>query len=77
MRAEIAAAAGRTGWKARFGNLWQVQTAAGSRVRAGDVLVVLESMKMEIPLLALRWRYSTGSRAAGQRGTRRAGGGDY
>ncbi|STV60519.1 Urea carboxylase [Klebsiella michiganensis] len=34
------------------GNLWQVQTAAGSRVRAGDVLVVLESMKMEIPLLA-------------------------
>ncbi|MDU1458895.1 MAG: acetyl-CoA carboxylase biotin carboxyl carrier protein subunit, partial [Klebsiella sp.] len=29
-----------------------VQTAAGSRVRAGDVLVVLESMKMEIPLLA-------------------------
>ena len=34
------------------GNLWQVQTAAGSQVRAGDVLVVLESMKMEIPLLA-------------------------
>ncbi|UGS41031.1 urea carboxylase [Pseudocitrobacter corydidari] len=34
------------------GNLWQVQAAAGSRVRAGDVLVVLESMKMEIPLLA-------------------------
>lgn len=34
------------------GNLWQVQTAPGSRVRAGDVLVVLESMKMEIPLLA-------------------------
>lgn len=34
------------------GNLWQVQTTVGSRVRAGDVLVVLESMKMEIPLLA-------------------------
>lgn len=34
------------------GNLWQVQTVAGSRVRAGDVLLVLESMKMEIPLLA-------------------------
>ncbi|MFK3703404.1 urea carboxylase [Klebsiella sp. NPDC088457] len=34
------------------GNLWQVQAAAGSRVRAGEVLVVLESMKMEIPLLA-------------------------
>jgi len=34
------------------GNLWQVQATAGSRVRAGDILVVLESMKMEIPLLA-------------------------
>lgn len=34
------------------GNLWQVQVAAGSRVREGDILVVLESMKMEIPLLA-------------------------
>ncbi|NQS84317.1 urea carboxylase (plasmid) [Pantoea allii] len=34
------------------GNLWQVQTTVGSRVRAGDILVVLESMKMEIPLLA-------------------------
>lgn len=34
------------------GNLWQVQATAGSRVRAGDVLVVLESMKMEIPLIA-------------------------
>lgn len=34
------------------GNLWQVQATAGSRVREGDVLVVLESMKMEIPLLA-------------------------
>nr|WP_314524980.1 urea carboxylase [uncultured Pseudomonas sp.] len=34
------------------GNLWQVQVEAGSRVQAGDVLVILESMKMEIPLLA-------------------------
>ena len=34
------------------GNLWQVQVQAGSRVVAGDVLVILESMKMEIPLLA-------------------------
>ncbi|MCP1420598.1 urea carboxylase [Pseudomonas laurylsulfativorans] len=34
------------------GNLWQVQVEAGSRVEAGDVLVILESMKMEIPLLA-------------------------
>lgn len=30
------------------GNLWQVQVQAGSRVAAGDVLVILESMKMEI-----------------------------
>ncbi|OLF55599.1 urea carboxylase [Pseudomonas chlororaphis] len=34
------------------GNLWQVRVEPGSRVAAGDVLVVLESMKMEIPLLA-------------------------
>ncbi|WPN76088.1 urea carboxylase [Pseudomonas germanica] len=34
------------------GNLWQVQVEAGSRVAAGDVLVILESMKMEIPVLA-------------------------
>ncbi|TBU71829.1 urea carboxylase [Pseudomonas daroniae] len=34
------------------GNLWQVQVAEGTEVQAGDVLVILESMKMEIPLLA-------------------------
>jgi len=34
------------------GNLWQVQVVAGERVSAGDVLVILESMKMEIPVLA-------------------------
>ncbi|EJM59358.1 urea carboxylase [Pseudomonas sp. GM48] len=34
------------------GNLWQVQVEIGSCVEAGDVLVILESMKMEIPLLA-------------------------
>ncbi|CAD5376858.1 Urea carboxylase [Pseudomonas sp. OF001] len=34
------------------GNLWQVQVAEGSTVQAGDVLVILESMKMEIPLTA-------------------------
>ncbi|MFS2201266.1 urea carboxylase [Pseudomonas sp. Pseusp3] len=34
------------------GNLWQVRVEAGNRVEAGDVLVILESMKMEIPLLA-------------------------
>ncbi|SIQ14212.1 urea carboxylase [Aquipseudomonas alcaligenes] len=36
------------------GNLWQVQVEAGSKVKAGDVLVILESMKMEIPLTAPR-----------------------
>ncbi|MGN9509678.1 5-oxoprolinase/urea amidolyase family protein [Pseudomonas syringae pv. aptata] len=35
------------------GNLWQVQVQPGEHVEAGDVLVILESMKMEIPLLAL------------------------
>lgn len=34
------------------GNLWQVQVQVDARVSAGDVLVILESMKMEIPLLA-------------------------
>jgi urea carboxylase len=34
------------------GNLWQVQVEPGQRVEAGDALVILESMKMEIPLLA-------------------------
>ncbi|MES2821628.1 MAG: urea carboxylase [Pseudomonadota bacterium] len=36
------------------GNLWQVPVQVGDRVTAGQVLVVLESMKMEIPLLAPR-----------------------
>ena len=34
------------------GNLWQVQAEEGATVAAGDVLVILESMKMEIPLIA-------------------------
>jgi len=34
------------------GNLWQVQVEVGQRVEPGDTLVILESMKMEIPLLA-------------------------
>ncbi|MFR0693477.1 5-oxoprolinase/urea amidolyase family protein [Enterobacterales bacterium AE_CKDN230030158-1A_HGKHYDSX7] len=36
------------------GNLWQVQVEAGASVKAGDILVILESMKMEIPLIAPR-----------------------
>ena len=34
------------------GNLWQVQVSEGDTVKAGEVLVILESMKMEIPLTA-------------------------
>ncbi|WP_460135784.1 urea carboxylase [Pseudomonas sp. S1_E04] len=34
------------------GNLWQVQVNVGDQVSAGTALVVLESMKMEIPVLA-------------------------
>ena len=34
------------------GNVWKVQVAAGAKVAAGDVLLVLESMKMEIPVEA-------------------------
>jgi urea carboxylase len=32
------------------GNLWQVRVAVGQQVASGDVLVILESMKMEISL---------------------------
>jgi acetyl-CoA carboxylase biotin carboxyl carrier protein len=33
-------------------NVFQVAVAAGERVEAGATLLVLESMKMEIPVLA-------------------------
>ena len=46
-------AAGQHGIESHIaGNLWQVQVEAGAQVQAGDVLVILESMKMEIPLTA-------------------------
>ena len=32
-------------------NVWKVVTAAGDVVAAGDTIVILESMKMEIPVL--------------------------
>jgi acetyl-CoA carboxylase biotin carboxyl carrier protein len=32
-------------------NVWQVVAAAGDSVADGDTLVILESMKMEIPVL--------------------------
>ncbi len=33
-------------------NVWQVVTAEGEQVAPGATLVILESMKMEIPVLA-------------------------
>jgi len=35
-------------------NVWKVVVAPGATVSAGDTLVILESMKMEIPVLAER-----------------------
>ena len=34
------------------GTVWKIEKKPGDAVSAGDVLVILESMKMEIPLLA-------------------------
>ena len=33
-------------------NVWQIVTAEGEQVSEGAMLVILESMKMEIPVLA-------------------------
>jgi acetyl-CoA carboxylase biotin carboxyl carrier protein len=33
-------------------NVWQVVTSEGAEVDEGDTLVILESMKMEIPVIA-------------------------
>jgi biotin carboxyl carrier protein len=35
-------------------SVWKVLVGPGSEVRAGDTLVILESMKMEIPVLTER-----------------------
>jgi len=34
------------------GTVWEIRVNPGDRVEAGDELVILESMKMEIPVLA-------------------------
>jgi urea carboxylase len=34
------------------GNIWQVAVDVGARVKAGDELIVVEAMKMEIPIAA-------------------------
>ena len=33
-------------------NVWQVRVEQGQKVEVGDELVILESMKMEIPVVA-------------------------
>lgn len=33
------------------GTVWQVKASPGDKVEAGDILVVIESMKMEIPVI--------------------------
>lgn len=34
------------------GNIWKIETTVGAAVAEGDVLVIVESMKMEIPIEA-------------------------
>ena len=34
------------------GNVWKVEVEVGDSVEEGDVLLILESMKMEIPVAA-------------------------
>ena len=34
------------------GNVWKIEVAVGDRVEEGDTVVILESMKMEIPVEA-------------------------
>lgn len=36
------------------GTVWKVQVQEGDKVQKGDVLVILESMKMEIPIEATK-----------------------
>jgi acetyl-CoA carboxylase biotin carboxyl carrier protein len=36
------------------GTVWKVMAVAGQEVKAGETLVILESMKMEIPVEAPR-----------------------
>jgi acetyl-CoA carboxylase biotin carboxyl carrier protein len=36
------------------GTVWKLEVSPGDRVSAGDTLLLLESMKMEIPVVAPR-----------------------
>ena len=33
------------------GTVWQIKTKPGDRVESGDTLILIESMKMEIPVI--------------------------
>ncbi len=35
------------------GTIWKIEVSVGQQVAEGDVLVILESMKMEMPLEAM------------------------
>lgn len=32
------------------GNIWKIEKAVGDKVTEGDILMIMESMKMEIPV---------------------------
>ena len=34
------------------GSVWKIEAAVGAKLAAGDTIMVLESMKMEIPVIA-------------------------
>jgi urea carboxylase len=34
------------------GSVWQISVTPGTRVAAGDTLVIVEAMKMEVPIVA-------------------------
>ncbi len=34
------------------GSIWKIEVAVGQKVASGDVLIIIESMKMEIPVEA-------------------------
>ena len=34
------------------GSVWQITTKVGQKVEAGDTIMIIESMKMEIPVIA-------------------------
>jgi acetyl-CoA carboxylase biotin carboxyl carrier protein len=34
------------------GSVWKIETSIGQKLEPGDVIMILESMKMEIPVIA-------------------------